>query len=288
MVKNIVKSNNINEGIGDWLAKAKDQWNTAKLDSDYEEVQNAKRKEQNKLKNDSVMTMVNNIDSLLETNGRSWTNLYKVLRKMGLKNDSILKSFILLFDENGKAPGYKVISTIAKNLVNQANNINLDDTEEKDTSKENVENKLKDTLDYIQAHYDFSDNAIYRIIGSLNSTDFTKKDNDPEKLVALAFKKAGLSDNTIERFRKEENDLDAQLNQELDAKEQQKTEKPVGNVEAKLKDLISALRNQGFTQKQALALCKSLDPKDLKNKSIEDLYLMAMKSQGQSIFKNSK
>lgn len=287
MVKSIKKSNNINEGIGDWLAKAKDSWNTAKLDNDYEEVQNAKKKEQNKLKNDTIMTMIDNIDSLLEANGRSWTNLYKVLRKMGLKNDSILKSFILLFDENGKAPGYKVISTLAKNLANQANNINLDN-EENDTSKENVENKLKDTLDYIQSHYDFSDNAIYRIIGSLNSSDFVKKDNDPEKLVALAFKKAGLSDNTIERYRKEVNDLDAQLNQELDAKEQQKTEKPTGNVEAKLKDLISALRNQGFTQKQALALCKSLDPKDLKNKSIEDLYLMAMKSQGQSIFKNSK
>ena len=287
MVKSIKKSNNINEGIGDWLAKAKDPWNTAKLDNDYDEVQNAKKKEQNKLKNDTIMTMIDNIDSLLEANGRSWTNLYKVLRKMGLKNDSILKSFILLFDENGKAPGYKVISTLAKSLANQANNINLDD-EENDTSKENVENKLKDTLDYIQSHYDFSDNAIYRIIGSLNSSDFVKKDNDPEKLVALAFKKAGLSDNTIERYKKEVNDLDAQLNQELDAKEQQKTEKPAGNVESKLKDLVSALRNQGFTQKQALALCKSLDPKDLKNKSIEDLYLMAMKSQGQSIFKKSK
>ena len=287
MVKSIKKSNNINEGIGDWLAKAKDPWNTAKLDNDYDEVQNAKKKEQNKLKNDTIMTMIDNIDSLLEANGRSWTNLYKVLRKMGLKNDSILKSFILLFDENGKAPGYKVISTLAKSLANQANNINLDD-EENDTSKENVENKLKDTLDYIQSHYDFSDNAIYRIIGSLNSSDFVKKDNDPEKLVALAFKKAGLSDNTIERYKKEVNDLDAQLNQELDAKEQQKTEKPAGNVESKLKDLVSALRNQGFTQKQALALCKSLDPKDLRNKSIEDLYLMAMKSQGQSIFKKSK
>ena len=282
----------IEEGIGDWFAKAKDSWNTAKLDSDYKEVQNAKQKEQNKLKNDTIITMIDNIDNALEQYGRSWTNLYKVLRKMGLKNDSILKSFILLFDENGKAPGYKVISTLSKNLANQANNVNLEDDSENNNVKENMENKLKDTLDYIQNHYDFSDNAIYRILGSLNSSDFAKKENNPEKLVAIAFKKAGLSNDTIQKYKKEENDLDAQLNRELNAKEQQnqnkQTEQNTNSVQDKLKDLVSALRNQGYTQKQALALCKSLNPKDIKNKSIEDLYLMAMKSQGQNIFKNSK
>ena len=65
-------------------------------------------------------------------------------------------------------------------------------------------------------------------------------------------------------------------------------EKESNTIQQKQKDLLGALRQNGYNKETAMALMKTIPEKEFKDKSVEDLYLLALKAQAQNIFKNSK
>lgn len=283
------KSDIIEEGIGDWWQKVKDNKKTADIDADYEKVINARRKESAKIKNDAVNQVIQNIQDHLDDNGSSWANLYKSLKKMGIKNDSILKSFIKLFDDNGKAPGYKVISQLA-NIVADKANLDSENDMVKTYDENYFQERIKDFADEIQKRYDFDDKIYFYLARQLRQSEVNNKKIPVEKLLDIAIERAKISPEVLKKHTKEQVDINDELSKTKEPKKEpiNAKEKESNAIQQKQKDLLGALRQNGYNKETAMALMKTIPEKEFKDKSVEDLYLLALKAQAQNIFKNSK
>lgn len=244
----------LDEGISDWLARQKDNMYTNKLNRSQKKIDNAEKIRNDKKINDSVVELRNYLLNSIK-NDVSWTNLIKSLYNKDISSDVILPLIAKFIDNTDYKPGYKVVSYLAKNIIN-SNNINSENNDEsnkeQNISDEKLHNRVLEFIKVIKDKGDFTDFQI-ESMAKLVKDEFLDSNIDIE----------ALSDEALKRYSK-----DFPKNEIRDEK---KVEENRTKTKEKIDTVMSALKSLGYNTETSKKMIKSIGYKDFEEKSVQDI-----------------
>lgn len=260
-------NNVLAEGISDWLQRQKDNAYTNKINKKQQKVSNARKIENEKRANDTVVEFR---EYLLDSLGDepTWEALSKALIKEKIPVSEILNSFTHIFDDLGYVPRYKVISRISKELSDKIGS-NTENTSSSNEDGERVSNeelhqRVLAFIDLIREQGSFTDFQI-ESMAKLVKRDFLDSSIDVETIAIEALKKYEEKYPEFAKSKKEPEE-------EKDNKKEERKQK--------LDIVMPALKKLGYSNDEVRKMIKSISAKEFDNLSEQDIIKKCLANAG--------